>query len=70
MGKYYLQVLQYLSNENIVNRYSIKINGINDEELQTTINDLEKDDLLSIQIGGIAINEDGKDYLIKHKYNL
>ena len=70
MQKHYLQVLQFLSNGEIVDRYSIKIAGITDELMQTVINGLERDKLIAPQIGGIAINDNGKDYLVRHKYNL
>lgn len=71
--QYWPIALDYIlnsSDETNVN-FLPKINGIPDDFVSPTIKDLEKADLISVQIsGGIIVKEAGKDYLEHHKLGL
>ncbi len=67
----YVLLLDYLSSlTSVIRVEEIHINGMDDDLIATTANDLQEKNLVHSFTSGIAINENGRDYLIKHKHNL
>lgn len=72
MEKYYPTVLNFILNSNdAVSTHDISITGIESDLLDAIINDLIKQELLTVFVSGyLAITADGKHYLTKAKYNI